>query len=247
MTEKPQFPENAAKPASSLPRHIAIIMDGNGRWARNRGLSRSQGHRQGVETARNVVNECRRLGIEYLTLYTFSKENWKRPKDEVSYLFKLLAHFLSREISKFEEQNIRLNVLGDISVLPKPAREVLEKVCQKTAGNKAMQINLALNYSSRDEIAMACRKMLEEGLSPEACTPEAISKRLYTAGMPDPDLMIRTSGEERISNFLLFQCAYSEFYFTTTLWPDFSIQELHEALKEFSRRERRFGSTGEES
>lgn len=247
MTEKPQFPENAAKPASSLPRHIAIIMDGNGRWAKNRGLSRSQGHRQGVETARNVVNECRRLGIEYLTLYTFSKENWKRPKDEVSYLFKLLAHFLNREIGKFEEQNIRLNVLGDISVLPKPAREVLEKVCQKTAGNKAMQINLALNYSSRDEIAMACRKMLEEGLSPEACTPEAVSERLYTAGMPDPDLMIRTSGEERISNFLLFQCAYSEFYFTTTLWPDFSIQELHKALEEFSRRERRFGSTGEES
>ena len=247
MTEKLQFPENAAKPASSLPRHIAIIMDGNGRWARNRGLSRSQGHRQGVETARNVVNECRRLGIEYLTLYTFSKENWKRPKDEVSYLFKLLAHFLNREIGKFEEQKIRLNVLGDISVLPKPAREVLEKVCQKTAGNKAMQINLALNYSSRDEIAMACRKMLEEGLSPEACTPEAVSERLYTAGMPDPDLMIRTSGEERISNFLLFQCAYSEFYFTTTLWPDFSIQELHKALEEFSRRERRFGSTGEES
>lgn len=247
MTEKLQFPENAAKPASSLPRHIAIIMDGNGRWAKNRGLSRSQGHRQGVETARNVVNECRRLGIEYLTLYTFSKENWKRPKDEVSYLFKLLAHFLNREIGKFEEQNIRLNVLGDISILPKPAREVLEKVCQKTAGNKAMQINLALNYSSRDEIAMACRKMLEEGLSPEACTPEAVSERLYTAGMPDPDLMIRTSGEERISNFLLFQCAYSEFYFTTTLWPDFSIQELHKALEEFSRRERRFGSTGEES
>lgn len=247
MTEKPQFPENAAKPASSLPRHIAIIMDGNGRWARNRGLSRSQGHRQGVETARNVVNECRRLGIEYLTLYTFSKENWKRPKDEVSYLFKLLAHFLNREIGKFEEQKIRLNVLGDISTLPKPAREVLEKVCQKTAENKAMQINLALNYSSRDEIAMACRKMLEEGLSPEACTPEAVSERLYTAGMPDPDLMIRTSGEERISNFLLFQCAYSEFYFTTTLWPDFSIQELHKALEEFSRRERRFGSTGEES
>ena len=156
MTEKPQFPENAAKPASSLPRHIAIIMDGNGRWAKNRGLSRSQGHRQGVETARNVVNECRRLGIEYLTLYTFSKENWKRPKDEVSYLFKLLAHFLNRETGKFEEQSIRLNVLGDISALPKSAREVLEKVCKKTAENKAMQINLALNYSGRDEIAMAC-------------------------------------------------------------------------------------------
>lgn len=198
-----------------------------------------------METAREIVTECRRLGIEYLTLYTFSKENWKRPKDEVNYLFKLLAHFLNREISKFEEQDIRLNVLGDVGGLPKTAREVLEKVCKKTAANRSLQVNLALNYSSRDEISMACKKMLEEGLSPQDCTPEAVSDRLYTAGMPDPDLLIRTSGEERISNFLLFQCAYSEFYFTSTLWPDFSGQELHKALQEFSRRERRFGDTGE--
>ena len=234
-----------AEQLNQIPLHIAIIMDGNGRWARARGLSRSQGHRHGVETARDIVSECRKLGIRYLTLYTFSKENWSRPADEVGYLFKLLSHFLSREISKFDEQDIRLSVLGDISELPAQTRSILEKVCSRTAANSSLQVNLALNYSARDEVAMACRKILSEGLPPEECTPEAIAARLYTGGIPDPDLVIRTSGEQRISNFLLFQCAYSEFYFTPTLWPDFNGEELRRALADYAGRQRRFGTTGE--
>ncbi len=229
-----------------LPLHIAVIMDGNGRWAKARGLPRSQGHRRGVETARDIVAACREIGIRYLTLYTFSKENWKRPPDEVGYLFKLLSHFLEKEADKFAEQDIRLNVLGEIAELPAQTRSALEKVCRKTAQNRALQVNLALNYSSRDEIALACRQMLAEGMRPEECTPDAVSARLYTAGMPDPDLVIRTSGEQRISNFLLFQCAYSEFYFTSTLWPDFNRQELMRALTDYTGRQRRFGTTGEQ-
>ncbi|MBQ4132396.1 MAG: di-trans,poly-cis-decaprenylcistransferase, partial [Desulfovibrionaceae bacterium] len=200
----------------------------------------------GVETARDIVMECRKIGIKYLTLYTFSKENWKRPAEEVSYLFKLLSQFLGREISKFDEQDIRLNVLGDVDGLPAQTRAILDKVCSRTAANSSLQVNLALNYSSRDELAMACRRMLEDGLLPEQCTPDAIAARLYTGKMPDPDLVIRTSGEQRISNFLLFQCAYSEFYFTPTLWPDFNVEELRRALADFAGRQRRFGTTGEQ-
>lgn len=229
-----------------LPVHIAIIMDGNGRWAKQKGLTRSQGHKKGVETARDIVSECRKLGISYLTLYTFSKENWKRPPDEVGYLFNLLSTFLNKEAKVFTEQDIKLKVLGDIKDLPIATRQVLQRVCKNTANNKSMQVNLALNYSARDEIVMACRKIMQQQLSPDECTQEILAQNLYTAGIPDPDLIIRTSGEYRISNFLLWQCAYSEFYFTETLWPDFSKQKLHEALIDYSGRERRFGTTGEQ-
>lgn len=220
-------------------------MDGNGRWAKQKGLSRSQGHRAGVETARNIVTKCRELGIKHLTLYTFSKENWKRPADEVGYLFNLLGHFLDKEFASLAEQDIRLAVLGEIEGIPSPTRQALQKACANSEHNRSMQLNLALNYSSRDEIARACRKLMEQGLRPEDCTPEAIGAKLYTAGQPDPDLLIRTSGECRISNFMLFQCAYSEFYFTNTLWPDFNEQELLMALENFAKRQRRFGATGE--
>ncbi|CAK7053939.1 MAG: Isoprenyl transferase [Desulfovibrio sp.] len=234
--------------SSKLPlRHIAIIMDGNGRWAKKRGLSRSEGHRAGADAVRTAVRECRAMGLEYLTLYTFSRENWGRPQEEVSFLFDLLVSFLRKELPELLEQRIRLCVAGETEKLPAPARKALAHVLEKTAACDAMTLTLALNYSGRDEIVMACRNLMKNGAKPEDITPEAISGNLYTAGYPDPDLVIRTSGELRISNFLLFQSAYSEFYFTETLWPDFSAGELHEAVAAFAARERRFGKTGEEN
>lgn len=222
-------------------------MDGNGRWAKQRGLSRSDGHRAGSETVRSIVTECRKIGLPYLTLYAFSRENWNRPKEEVHFLFELLVDFLGKELPSLQKQSIRLHLLGEIDGLPLATRKTLEHACRKTANNSAMTLNLALNYSGRCEIAHACRTLLSQGVSPEAITPESIEGALYTAGQPDPDLIIRTSGEMRISNFLLFQCAYSEFYFTDTLWPDFTPEELHRAITDFTSRSRRFGTTGDQS
>ncbi len=220
-------------------------MDGNGRWATVRGLSRSDGHKAGTETVRAVITECRKLGLECLTLYTFSHENWARPKEEVGFLFDLLVRFLTHELPELQRQNIRLHLAGESNRLPLAARKTLEHACKATAGNTAMTLNLALNYSGREEIARACRRLMEQGISPAAVTPEAIGANLYTAGQPDPDLVIRTSGELRISNFLLFQSAYSEFYFTPTLWPDFTPEELRRAISEYAGRNRRFGKAGE--
>ena len=227
--------------------HLAIIMDGNGRWARARGLDRSAGHKAGTETAREIVRECRKLGIPYLTLYTFSKENWSRPKQEVGFLFGLLKDFLSAELPSLLEQSIRLNVLGDLDELPLATRQVLRHAMDKTAACTAMNLNLALNYSGRLEILRACRALLKKGANPGDLTEDMFASELYTAGMPDPDLVLRTSGELRLSNYLLFQSAYSELYFTDVAWPDFHAQELHAALKEYSSRQRRFGTTGEET
>ncbi len=231
---------------ATLPlRHIAIILDGNGRWAAARGLSRSEGHKAGTEAVRKVITECRSMGLEYLTLYTFSQENWSRPKEEVSFLFDLLVQFLTRELPELQRQNIRLHLAGESGDLPLAARKTLERACKVTAGNTAMTLNLALNYSGREEIARACRRLAAQGLSPDKITSEAVAANLYTAGQPDPDLVIRTSGELRISNFLLFQTAYSEFYFTPTLWPDFTPEELRRAVTEYAGRNRRFGKAGE--
>ncbi|MFI3271744.1 MAG: polyprenyl diphosphate synthase [Pseudomonadota bacterium] len=220
-------------------------MDGNGRWATKRGLGRSHGHRAGSEAVRTIVAEARTLGIEYLTLYTFSQENWNRPKNEVTFLFELLVEFLTREIPDLERQHIALNVLGDMAALPAPARLALNHAIKRTAapeGQKpAMTLNLALNYSGRNEIVRACQALLQSGIPVNELDEDCISRHLYTAGQPDPDLVIRTSGEIRISNFLLFQCAYSEFYFTDTLWPDFGPDHLREALATFANRSRRFG------
>ena len=232
--------------STSLPlRHIAVIMDGNGRWATSRGLPRSEGHRAGTETVRALITECRTIGLEYLTLYTFSHENWSRPKEEVGFLFELLVQFLTVELPDLQRHKIRLQLAGESGRLPLAARKALEHACRATAGNTAMTLNLALNYSGREEIARACRKLVEQGVPAAAITPEAIAANLYTAGQPDPDLVIRTSGELRISNFLLFQTAYSEFYFTPTLWPDFTPEELHRAIAEYAGRNRRFGKTGD--
>ncbi len=232
--------------STPLPlRHIAIIMDGNGRWATSRGLSRSEGHRAGTEAVRNIITECRTIGLEYLTLYTFSQENWARPKEEVGFLFDLLVQFLTKELPELQRRNIRLRLAGESAALPLAARKTLEHACRATADNTSMTLNLALNYSGREEIARACRRIVEQNLPPDAVTPEAVAANLYTAGQPDPDLVIRTSGELRTSNFLLFQTAYSEFYFTATLWPDFTPEELRRAIAEYAGRNRRFGKSGE--
>ena len=231
---------------ASLPlRHIAVIMDGNGRWAEKRGLPRSEGHRAGAEAVRGLIAECRKLGLEYLTLYAFSRVNWGRPMEEVRLLFDLLARFLGSELAELQRQDIRLQALGDLGGLPFASRTALTHSIAKTKNNASMVLNLALNYSGRHEIASACRRLMAEGLSPEEVTPEKLSEYLFTAGQPDPDLVIRTSGEQRISNFLLFQCAYSEFYFTDTLWPDFTPEELHLAMADYTGRSRRFGKTGD--
>lgn len=227
-----------------LPQHVAIIMDGNGRWAAQRNLPRSAGHQAGGEAVRRVVSHCRSLNIPHLTLYAFSQENWRRPAAEVKFLFDLLVKFLKNELNLLQEQHIRLNILGDVDGLPLLSRQSLALACKQTMANSAMTLNLALNYSGREEIARACRRAMADNIAPEALTPEKLSEYLYTAGQPDPDLIIRTSGELRLSNFLLFQAAYSELYSTPVLWPDFTTADFDLALKDFTARERRFGTTG---
>lgn len=217
-------------------------MDGNGRWAKQRGLSRSAGHDAGAEAVRRVVTACRKIGIQSLTLYAFSRENWSRPKEEVSFLFGLLVDFLGKELAALQENDIRLNIFGDKADLPFAARKALDYVLGKTRSNTAMQLNLALNYSGREEIIMAVKKFVAAGGDVNGLTPEILSDYLYSAGQPDPDLIIRTSGEYRTSNFLLYQGAYSEYYFTPVLWPDFEEKDLREALESYAARTRRFGN-----
>jgi undecaprenyl diphosphate synthase len=227
------------------PRHIAIIMDGNGRWAARRSLSRSEGHRAGAGAVRKIVTACRTRGIGHLTLYAFSTENWSRPQEEVNFLFELLVEFLQSELPTLMQNDISLRVFGDVSGLPPASRAALAGVIDKCANNKRLCLNLALNYSGREEILTACRRCLDQALAggaqPDELTPEKFAGHLYSAGQPDPDLIIRTSGELRLSNFLLYQCAYSEFYFTPVLWPDFDEAELDKALLDFAGRKRRFG------
>lgn len=228
-----------------LPRHIAIIMDGNGRWAEMRKLPRSEGHRAGARAVREVVEECCGLGVAYLTLYAFSSENWSRPSGEIASLFSLLLEFLAVETPRLEAQGIALRVLGEIAGLPAPQRAALNYSMGRTADGKKMILNLALNYGGRAEIIRAARALA--GRRPEEITEETFKAALYTAGQPDPDLLIRTSGELRLSNFLLYQCAYSEFYFTPVLWPDFTSSELHKALAAYGARHRRFGCASPEN
>lgn len=229
-----------------IPQHIAVIMDGNGRWAKARGMKRHEGHRAGVESARAVVTRCRELGVRHLTLYTFSTENWARPEEEKRVLFDLLVRFLKGELSTLVEQDIRLRLLGDIGRFPMAVRETLRMATNKTAHCRSMTLNLALNYGGRDEILRAVRSLLAEGVDASKLTAEQFEEALYTQGQPDPELVIRTSGEQRLSNFLLWQAAYSEFYFTPTLWPDFGAEELEKAVDDYSRRQRRFGKTGDQ-
>lgn len=229
-------------PGGNLPQHIAIIMDGNGRWARERGLSRTAGHRAGADTVRAIVEECGRIGIAHLTLFAFSSENWTRPKGEIGALFALLAEFLALETPRLVSRNVRLDAIGEIEKLPAPSRLALAHARAATQECTGMRLNLALNYGGRNEIVRAAKKLFEEIKSPHEIDEEKFARFLDTAGQPDPDLLIRTSGELRLSNFLLWQCAYSEFYFSPLFWPDFTPQELHRALESYKGRKRRFGA-----
>ncbi|MGE5174067.1 MAG: isoprenyl transferase [Betaproteobacteria bacterium] len=232
--------------AAHLPRHVAIIMDGNGRWALRRGLPRIAGHKRGVETVRRITEECRRLGIGVLTLYAFSDENWGRPRDEVGFLMDMLGTFLKSEIAAMKANGIRFRTIGRIERLPATVQSWIEKAVTETAGNTRMILNLALSYGGRGEILEAIRRMRAAGIAAEQMTDEVFSSYLDTAGLPDPDLIIRTSGEKRISNFLLWQAAYTELYFTGTLWPDFAEKDLLDALIDYQGRQRRFGLTQEQ-
>jgi undecaprenyl diphosphate synthase len=236
--------------AGKLPRHIAIIMDGNGRWAKEKGKDRLFGHYSGVESVRNIVEGCAELQIGYLTLYAFSTENWDRPKDEVTGLMELLVKTIRTEVATLNKNNIRLHVIGNIDMLPENARKELSEACEETAANTGLNLIMALSYSSRWEIINAVKnisKAIKNGeIEPEQITDEVFKQHLCTADFPDPELMIRTSGEYRISNFLLYQLAYAELYFTETLWPDFRKENLYEALLSFQNRERRFGKTSEQ-
>ncbi len=235
------MPQQHMPPANPLPRHIAVIMDGNGRWAAARGLSRSEGHKAGSQAVRTIVTRCRELGIPHLTLYAFSQENWARPKTEVKTLFDLLITFLHKELPAMQREGIRLCVFGDLAGLPLAARKALNHAMACTHNNNGLYLNLALNYSGRADIVQACRALVSNGTAPADITEESLARHLWSAGQPDPDLIIRTSGEFRVSNFLLYQSAYSEFYFTTVQWPDFNQDDLDAALTDFARRNRRFG------
>lgn len=228
-----------------IPKHVAIIMDGNGRWAKKRGLPRSMGHRAGVETIREIVKASNNLGIKYLTLYAFSTENWKRPQDEVNALMSLLIEFLRKEVSELNKNNVIVNTIGDISQLPGQCIDELNKAYSLTKNNNGLCLNLALNYGARDEIRNAVVNIAKDikmgSIDIEDINEKLISDYLYTKGMPDPDLLIRPSGEYRLSNYLLWQVAYSEFWFSDIYWPDFKPVHLYKAIIDYQNRERRFG------
>lgn len=235
---------------SNLPKHIAIIMDGNGRWAKERRLPRNLGHKAGVETIRDIVKECSKLKIKYLTLYAFSTENWKRPKEEVTALMRLLIEYLKNEINELHAQDVVIKYIGDIKRLPDACQEALVDSCNKTKNNKGLVLTLALNYGGRDEIVHAIKEIVKDvksnDLSIESIDENTISNYLYTKNIPDPDIIIRTAGEQRLSNFLLWQCAYSEFWYTDIKWPDFKKEDLRKAIFDYQNRDRRFGGLKQE-
>lgn len=235
---------SAAK-AAAIPRHVAVIMDGNGRWAKERGLPRTEGHRRGADAVQRTVEGCVDLGIGYLTLYAFSSENWKRPKSEVDALMKLLDRFLRTKLDEMLDKNVRFQAIGRLTDLPPTCQDALHRAIDKTAGNTGLTLILALSYGGREEIVDGVKSLIRHvqagHLDPAMITPEVFSKHLYTRYWPDPDLLIRTSGELRLSNFLLWQLSYAEFWVTQKLWPDFDRADLEEACAAFARRERRFG------
>lgn len=235
---------------NKLPKHVAIIMDGNGRWANLQGKNRVSGHQQGAKSVREVVEEAVKMEIEFLTLYAFSTDNWSRPKEEVSLLMKLLVNSLKKEFKRLIKNNIRLQSIGNIDGLPNPVKEEFTYVIEKTKNNTGMVLTLALNYGGKEELTAAVKaiafKVKNSIISPEKVDQSTIIEHLYTQNLPAVDLLIRTSGEERISNFLLWHIAYAELYFTKTLWPDFKKEDLQKALVDYTKRERRFGKTSEQ-
>ena len=238
------------KKSGEIPKHIAIIMDGNGRWAKKRGLPRVAGHKRGVDTVKEIVEACAEIGVKFLTLYTFSTENWKRPKDEVSTLMRLLLNSLRDRVNELNDNDIRLTTIGNIDALPVAVRKQLEFDIERTKNNKKMVLNLALSYSGRWELLEAIKQITDSAVQGKIKSKDIdekiVSSFLTTKNIPDPDLVIRTSGEFRVSNFLLWQIAYSEFIITETLWPDFSKFDLYDAIKIFQKRERRFGKVSEQ-
>ncbi len=242
--------EDELKKSGEIPNHIAIIMDGNGRWAKKRGLPRVAGHKRGVDTVKEIVEACAEIGVKYLTLYTFSTENWKRPKEEVSTLMRLLLKSLREKVNELNDNDIRLTTIGNTESLPLEVQKQLNSDIERTKHNKKMVLNLALSYSGRWELLEAIKKIADlskEGkIVSDQIDENLVSTYLTTKNIPDPDLVIRTSGEFRVSNFLLWQIAYSEFIITETLWPDFSKYNLYEAIKIFQKRERRFGKVSEQ-
>jgi undecaprenyl diphosphate synthase len=223
---------------NELPNHIAIIMDGNGRWAKMRNLPRTFGHRQGIKSVREVIEGCTELGIKILTLYAFSTENWQRPKTEIRFLMRLLYNYLKREAEELHKKNIKLTTIGDITKLPENVQSEIEHIKNVTKNNSGLILNLALNYGGRSEIIESIKKLVK---SKKEINEQNLSEFMYTSGLPDPDLLIRTSGELRISNFLLWQIAYTELYFTDVLWPDFRKEDLYKAIIDYQSRDRRFG------
>ncbi|WJS97090.1 isoprenyl transferase [Flavobacterium johnsoniae] len=235
---------------TNLPKHLAIIMDGNGRWAKQQGFLRAFGHENGTKSVKEIIKTSAKLGIEYLTLYAFSTENWNRPKLEVQALMKILINSLKKELTTLQENNIRLNAIGNLEKLPKTAQKELLDVIEKTKNNTRLTLTLALSYGSREELVNAVKiisdKVKNNIISIDTIDDSIINEHLYTQNLPDVDLLIRTSGEHRISNFLLWQIAYAELYFTNVLWPDFKDQDLYEAIISYQKRERRFGKTSEQ-
>ena len=246
-THEPDAELARAIDPARLPAHIAVIMDGNGRWGRRRGLPRVAGHKAGVQAVRVTVETCAQMGVKALTLYAFSVENWKRPRTEVTTLWRLLRLYLRAEVEEMHRHSIRFSAIGRLDELPSYVREELQAVIESTSANRGMQLNMALNYGGRAELVDAVKAMLRDAQNGtgDVIDEAAISARLYTAGMPDPDLLIRTSGEMRVSNFLLWQIAYAELYVTETLWPDFTRTELLRAILDFQKRHRRFGGIEE--
>ena len=228
-------------PADRIPQHIAIIMDGNGRWAKKRGMPRLYGHSAGVEALRGIIKACVEFGVKYLTIYAFSTENWGRPEDEVSGLEKLFHQAFTNEFLELRKEGVRIIHLGQREGIPQDLLDEIDEAVEQSKTNDRLVLSVGLNYGSRNEIMHAIRKMIADGVKPEDVTEKSISDYLFTAGTPDPDLVIRTSGEQRLSNFLLWQTAYSEWEFPETLWPDFNREELLKAIYEYSKRDRRFG------
>ena len=226
---------------TQVPTHVAVIMDGNGRWAAQHGLPRVAGHRAGTENLRRVIRACVEFGVKYFTIYAFSTENWGRPKEEVDGLMRILEDVIDKELGELNEEGVQLRHIGHLDALPDMLREKVVHAIEMTRNNNRLILNLAFNYGGRDEIVCAIREIVQEGIRPEEITAEVVSKHLFTAGVPDPDLIIRTSGEMRTSNFLIWQAAYSEWYITATYWPDFDREALLQALVEYGNRDRRFG------
>lgn len=243
MTEeqrpKVQFP-------TPVPQHIGMIMDGNGRWAKQRGLARSEGHRQGVENLRNILEACGDFGIEYVTIYAFSTENWQRPQAEVRFLLRIIDYYIDRELMELHKNGIQLRHIGDLGALNSRLQNKIRKAIELTANNDKLILNVAFNYGGRAEIVRAVRRIIADQIPPEDITADTLSAYMYTAGQPDPDLIIRTGGDMRLSNFLIWQSTYAEYYSTPTFWPDFDRDELYKAIMHYCSRERRFGKVNTE-